>query len=251
MIEIQNLQKRFGKFRAVKDLSLTIQRGEIFGLLGMNGAGKTTTLKILAGILRPTAGTVRLGGYDIERQGTEAKRITGFIPDRPYLYPKLTGREFLYFIADLYALSPKKTEERIDLLMSDYHLTEWENELVENYSHGMKQRLATIAALIHEPQILIVDEPMVGLDPHGAKLLKESLKRYAAQGITILLSTHSLNVAQELSDRLAIMHRGELITEGTFEEIRNQEGSQGSNLEEIFLALTTEAMNNPSESWCM
>ena len=241
MIEITNVTKRYGEFCAVNDLSLTVNDGEIFGFLGVNGAGKTTTLRMLAGILKPTSGTLKIGGFDIERQPREAKSITGFIPDRPYIYAKLTGREFLYFVADLYNVSSEKAEARIDLLLQEYRLTDWQDELVESYSHGMKQRLATCAALIHEPRVLIVDEPMVGLDPHGAKLLKEQLRKYANAGMSILLSTHSLNVAEEVSDRLAIIHRGRIIALGTLKEIRERTGREKEDLEQIFLEITTQA----------
>ena len=248
MIEIEHVTKRYGSFCAVNDLSITVKPGEIFGFLGVNGAGKTTTLRMLAGVLKPTSGRIRIGGFDIESQSQEAKKITGFIPDRPYLYAKLTGREFLYFVADLYLVDPIHAETRIDQLLGAYHLNDWQNELVESYSHGMKQRLATCAALVHEPKVLIVDEPMVGLDPHGAKLLKKSLRDYANAGMSILLSTHSLNVAEEVSDRLAIIHQGKIITEGTMSEIRAFAGEHTKDLENIFLELTSESYSPYEES---
>ncbi len=241
MIELEHVTKRYGDFRAVDDLCLKVEPGEVFGFLGVNGAGKTTTLRMLAGILKPTAGIIRIGGFDMERDPRQAKAITGFIPDRPYLYSKLTGREFLYFVADLYSVPAARAEERIDLLLAEYKLVEWQDELVESYSHGMKQRLATCSALIHEPKVLIVDEPMVGLDPHGAKLFKQQLRRYASEGLSVLLSTHSLNVAEEVSDRLAIVHRGRLIAIGTLKEIRERTGRGEGDLEAIFIELTTQA----------
>jgi ABC-2 type transport system ATP-binding protein len=241
MIEIEHVTKRYGDFCAVDDLSLTVQPGEVFGFLGVNGAGKTTTLRMLAGILKPSHGVLRIGGFDIERQPREAKSITGFIPDRPYMYAKLTGREFLYFVSDLYSVPQEQAEQRVYSLLTDYKLTEWQDELIESYSHGMKQRLATCAALVHEPKVLIVDEPMVGLDPHGARLLKQQLRKYAEAGMSILLSTHSLNVAEEVSDRLAIIHRGKLIALGTLKEIRERSGRDKEDLEEIFLEMTTQA----------
>lgn len=240
-IELDHVTKKYGDFLAVNDLSLKVNEGEIFGFLGVNGAGKTTTLRMLSGILKPTSGRLSLCGFNVETQPELAKGITGFIPDRPYIYAKLTGREFLYFVSDLYQVPSKEVDSRIDELLSEYRLMEWQDELVESYSHGMKQRLATCAALVHRPRVLIVDEPMVGLDPHGAKLLKESLRKYASQGMSILLSTHSLNVAEEVSDRLAIIHRGRLITSGTLKEIREQTGRMKEDLEEIFLELTTHA----------
>lgn len=241
MVEIQNLVKRYGTFCAVNDLSLTIEPGEIFGFLGVNGAGKTTTLKILAGLLRPTSGRVLINGRDVSHDPIEVKKITGYIPDRPHLYPKLTGREFLYFMADLYRLPHPRAEERAEDLLREYGLLEWQDELIESYSHGMKQRLATCAGVLHEPRILIVDEPMVGLDPHGARMLKDSLREYARSGMSVLLSTHSLNVAEEVSDRLAIIHRGTLLASGTLPEIRHQYGGFSEGLEQMFLSMTSNA----------
>jgi ABC-2 type transport system ATP-binding protein len=238
MIEVQDLRKRYGTFQALKGISFSIASGEIFGFLGVNGAGKTTTLKILAGILQPTSGAAYIGGFSLRDDPSKAKGLTGFIPDRPHLYPKLTGREHLYFVADLYRVAPSDAERRIDELLDNYALVEWQDELIESYSHGMKQRLATCAALVPRPKVLIVDEPMVGLDPHGAKLLKDSFRRYAGEGMSILLSTHSLNVAEEVSDRIAIIHRGELLDTGTVEEIRGRTGLTDSGLEQMFLQMT-------------
>ncbi|RMG44456.1 MAG: ABC transporter ATP-binding protein [Candidatus Dadabacteria bacterium] len=241
LIEIENVSKQYGSFKAVNDISLDVYSGEIFGFLGVNGAGKTTTLRMLAGVLRPTAGRIRLGGFDIEEEPLKAKAITGYIPDRPYIYSKLTGREFLYFIADLYSMDKKEAEESIDKYLAEYSLVEWQDELIESYSHGMRQRLATCAALIHKPKILIIDEPMVGLDPHGAKLLKDCMRRYAREGMAIMLSTHSLNVAEEVSDRIAIIHKGSILTVGTLDEIRSQTGGFNDGLESMFLQLTSQA----------
>lgn len=240
MIEVDAVTKRYGDFTAVNNLTFEVMPGEIFGFLGVNGAGKTTTLRMLAGILQPTSGDIQLGGVAMREHPARCKAITGYIPDRPYLYNKLTGRELLYFVADLYSVETQKAERNIDQLLSDYSLREWEDELVENYSHGMKQRLATCAALVHEPRILIVDEPMVGLDPHGAKLLKESLRRYAKAGMSILLSTHSLNVAEEVSDRLAIINKGSLIAIGTLDDIKARASNASQDLEAIFLELTAK-----------
>lgn len=238
MIEIENVTKQYGKFCAVNNISLSVRPGEIFGFLGVNGAGKTTTLKMLAGILKPTSGRIRIGEFDISEQPEQAKAITGYIPDRPHLYNKLTGREFLYFVSELYRVVLADADERIDALLHEYRLTEWQDELIESYSHGMKQRLATCAALLHRPKVLIVDEPMVGLDPHGAKLLKDSFRQYAKAGMSILLSTHSLNVAEEVSDRLAIIHRGTIVSIGTLSDIKAQAGGSHQDLEEMFLEIT-------------
>jgi ABC-2 type transport system ATP-binding protein len=239
MIVLDKVTKRYGSFCAVNGISLQVRAGEIFGFLGVNGAGKTTTLRMLAGVLMPSEGRLMLGGYDLAEEPIKAKSITGYIPDRPYLYPKLTGREFLYFCADLYRVNQRHAEERIDQLLRDYTLLDWQDALIESYSHGMKQRLATCGALVHQPAILIVDEPIVGLDPHGARLLIESLKRYAREGMCILLSTHSLHVAEEVCDRLAIIHHGSLLTVGTLAEIRQANNVTHDRLEHVFIQLTS------------
>lgn len=239
MITLKNVTKSYGSFVAVNDVSLEIHPGEIFAFLGVNGAGKTTTIRMMTGILRPTSGSIFLGGYNLLTDPLQAKAITGYIPDRPNLYPKLTGREFLYFICDIYRMDSREAEKRIDEVLEEYGLVEWQDELVESYSHGMKQRLATCSALVHNPQVLIVDEPMVGLDPHGAKNLKDAFRRYAKAGLTIFLSTHSLNVAEEVADRLAIIQRGSILTTGTLEDIRTLTGKQDEGLEHLFLELTS------------
>ncbi len=238
MIRLENITKRYGSFCAVDSVSLEVNEGEIFAFLGVNGAGKTTTIRMMTGILQPTSGSISICGHSMQDQPEQAKLITGYIPDRPYLYNKLTGREFLYFIADLYLVPPAEAEGRIDDLLKEYGLTQWQDELLENYSHGMKQRVATCAALVHRPKVLIVDEPMVGLDPHGAKLIKDRFKLYARSGMSIFLSTHSLNVAEEIADRIAIIHQGKIITIGTLAEIRELTGRSEQGLEEMFLQLT-------------
>lgn len=242
MITLDHLTKRYGSFSAVDDLSLQLRPGEIFAFLGVNGAGKTTTIRMMTGILQPTAGKIIIGDYDLAEEPEKAKALTGYIPDRPYIYPKLTGREFLYFVADLYSVEADAADRRISALLEDYGLTRWQNELVESYSHGMKQRLATCAALLHQPKVLIVDEPMVGLDPHGAKLLKDRFRSYASEGMTIFLSTHSLNVAEEVADRMAIINQGKLLTVGTLQDIRALTGKHDQRLESMFLELTSPSM---------
>ncbi len=240
MIRIENLSKRYGNFLAVDDLSLTVPAGELFAFLGVNGAGKTTTIRMLTGVLKPTTGNIEIAGFDMAREPELAKASTGYIPDRPYLYNRLTAREYLYFVADLHDVPQSNLNSRIDELLSVYGLTRWEDELIEGFSHGMKQRLSICAALVHEPKVLIVDEPMVGLDPHGAKLLKETFREYAKAGMTILFSTHSLNVAEEVADRLAIVHRGKIVSIGTLSEIKSASGTDNRKLEEIFIELTLE-----------
>ena len=239
MIELVHLTKRYGATVAVDDLSLRVDAGEIFGFLGPNGAGKTTTIRMMMGLLRPTAGRVFLGGHDLAMDHIAAKRLCGFVPDRPHIYEKLTGAEFLDFVAGLYSVPPQAAAIRRDELLEMFDLTEWGTELVESYSHGMKQRLVMAAAMIHAPRLLIVDEPMVGLDPRGARLLKRTFRRLAGEGVTIFMSTHSLEVAEETCDRIGIILQGQLVAVGTLEELRQQTGAHAnSKLESVFLKLT-------------
>ena len=240
MIRITNLTKRFGGFPAVNDISLEVKKGEIFAFLGTNGAGKTTTIRMMTGVLLPTSGSVEIGGYDIQRNPIEAKMLMGVIPDRPYIYGKLTGREFLTFMADLYLVERSVASKRIEELLAVFGLSEWQNELIDGYSHGMKQRLLTCAAQVHNPPVLIVDEPMVGLDPRGAKLLKDTFRAKADAGLTIFMSTHSLPVAEEIADRLAIIRRGQIIAVGTLDDLYAQAKGSVTDLEEIFLQLVEE-----------
>ena len=239
MIELINLTKRYDSTLAVDAINLEVRTGEIFGFLGPNGAGKTTTIRMMMGLLQPTSGSVRLGGYDLAHHGIEAKRMCGFVPDRPHIYEKLTGAEFLDFVAGLYHVPAAVAAERRDQLLEMFDLSQWATELVESYSHGMKQRLVMAAALVHAPRLLIVDEPMVGLDPRGARLLKRTLRQLAHNGVTVFMSTHSLEVAEETCDRIGIINHGQLIAEGTVEELRRQAGSHANaKLEAIFLKLT-------------
>lgn len=240
-ILLENVTKEYGSFKAVNDLSLQVRSGEILGFLGVNGAGKTTTMRMLAGVLFPSSGKITICGHDLQREASEAKALTGYIPDRPYLYAKLTGREYLNFCSDLYGVEKKVAEERTEELLSEYGLTDWQHALIESYSHGMKQRIATCGALIHRPRVLIIDEPIVGLDPHGAKLLKESLRRYAKEGMSIFLSTHSLHVAEEVADTIAIINKGTLLTTGTVTEIIESVESDDKRLESVFIQLTMES----------
>ncbi len=245
-LKVRGLVKHYSSIEAVRGIDLDVRRGEIFGFLGPNGAGKTTTIRTLVGLLRPTAGEIHLGGFPLRDEPVEAKRIVGFIPDRPFLYEKLTGREFLRFIAGLYSVfdgDPEGLEERIGELLEFFQLAEWGTELVEAYSHGMKQRLVMSSALLHEPEIIIVDEPMVGLDPKGARLLKDLFKERVKGGGAIFMSTHTLAVAEELCDRIAIIQEGEIIAEGTLQELRIRAGmgdDEAARLEEVFLKLTTD-----------
>jgi ABC-2 type transport system ATP-binding protein len=237
MIELERLTKRYGAFTAVDGLSLEVARGEIFGFLGPNGAGKTTTIRMMMGLLRPTDGRIRLGGFDLAEQPIEAKRLSGFVPDRPFLYEKLTAVELLRFCADLYEVPPAVCEGRLEKLLGIFDLSEWGDELIESFSHGMKQRLAFAAALLHEPELLVVDEPMVGMDPRGARVLRSLLRSLALGGTTLFLSTHSLEVAEALCDRIGIIQAGRLIASGTLDELRSRAGD-AQRLEEVFLKLT-------------
>ena len=235
MIQIADLTKEYSGRAAVKQLSLNIASGEIVSFLGVNGAGKTTALRMLAGILLPDSGSISVFGHDLRQNPQAAKRISGYIPDRPYLYPRLTAREHLIFCGSIFGIPRKLLSERIDLLLHEFSLTKHADELSESFSHGMKQRLAICVALLHQPKFLVVDEPLVGLDPHGTRHLKEYLRMLAGQGVAILLSTHLLNVAEELAQRVAIIHQAELLRIDTLENIRGDH-----SLEHVFLALTEE-----------
>ncbi|HET8648580.1 MAG TPA: ABC transporter ATP-binding protein [Gemmatimonadales bacterium] len=238
MIRLTDLTKRYGKFTAVNGINLVIPRGELFGLLGPNGAGKTTTLRMIAGILQPTAGTVEIGGIDMQRRPRAAKMRMGYIPDRPFVYDKLTGAEFVRFVASLYGQHGAAVERRIDELLGLFELADWKHELTETYSHGMRQKLIIASALAHRPDVIVVDEPMVGLDPKGARLLKDLFREFVERGGTVLMSTHTLEVAEATCDRIAIIQGGEISAAGTMPELRAQTASEGLTLEELFLKLT-------------
>jgi ABC-2 type transport system ATP-binding protein len=238
MISLIHLTKRFGRLTAVNDVNLDIPRGEIFGFLGPNGAGKTTTIKMMAGILQPTEGTVIIDGKNLAEDPVGAKQVTGFIPDRAFLYEKLSGIEFLQFVGSLYGLDDRRSEARIRELLALFEMGQWGGDLIESYSHGMKQRLVMSAALIHEPKVIVVDEPMVGLDPKGARLVKTIFKALVSKGVSIFMSTHTLVVAEEVCDRIGIIHEGRLIAVGTAYELRQKAGAEKQDLEAVFLKLT-------------
>ena len=238
MISLIHLTKRFGSLLAVNDLSLEIPAGEIFGFLGPNGAGKTTTIKMMAGILEPTAGTIIIDGNDLAIDPVGAKQVTGFIPDRGFLYEKLSGIEFLQFVASLYGLDKARTESRTRELLALFEMDQWAEDPIESYSHGMKQRIVMSAALIHEPKVIVVDEPMVGLDPKGARLVKTIFKSLAGNGVSIFMSTHTLVVAEEMCDRIGIINDGCLIAVGTASDLSQKAGDEAHDLEAVFLKLT-------------
>jgi len=238
MIQVQDLVKSYGSFRAVDGVSLDVAPGQIHGFLGPNGAGKTTAIRMIAGLLKPDAGRITINGHDLAREPVEAKRSLGFIPDRPFIYEKLTAGEFLRFHAGLYGIDGDGLGDRVAEMLGLFELGRWEGELVESFSHGMKQRLVMCAAFLHRPRAVLVDEPMVGLDPRGARLIKQVFKEMSRKGVAILMSTHTLEVAQEMCDRISIILRGKIIARGTVDELRALAGGADDQLTSVFLKLT-------------
>jgi ABC-2 type transport system ATP-binding protein len=237
LIETAHLVKKYGEKVAVDDVSLSIRGGEVFGFLGPNGAGKTTTIKMIVGLLQPTSGTARVAGFDVQSQPLEAKAACGYVPDTPNLYAKLSGRELLRFVGDLYEIKRETVEERIAELMRLFDLAEAQDDLIDSYSHGMKQKAALAAALIHDPRVLVLDEPTVGLDPKSARLIKDMLRQLADRGAAVFLSTHILEIAERMCDRIGIINQGRLVAVGTMDELRAL-GKGERSLEDIFLSLT-------------
>ncbi|MEK9501786.1 ABC transporter ATP-binding protein [Gemmatimonadota bacterium DH-20] len=238
MLRLEGIRKRYGSFTAVDGLDLDVHAGEIFGFLGPNGAGKTTTIRMVAGVLQPTEGRILVDGEDLHRDPERAKRRVGYIPDRPFLYPKLSGGEFLRFVGGLWGYEGDELEARADRLLELFSLSRWKDELVESYSHGMRQKLLISSAFLHEPGLIVVDEPMVGLDPRSARILKDLLRAFADDGGTVFLSTHTLEVAEALCDRIAILQGGQVIARGTMDELRREASAGGAHLEDIFLKVT-------------
>jgi ABC-2 type transport system ATP-binding protein len=238
MIAVHDLVKQYGSFTAVDGITLEVPPGEIHGFLGPNGAGKTTTIRMIAGLLKPTAGRILVNGHDMATSAEGAKASLGFIPDRPFIYEKLTAGEFLRFHAGLYGVDGNGTDERIREMLDLFELARWEHELIESFSHGMKQRLVMSAAFLHRPRAVLVDEPMVGLDPRGARLIKDVFRRMSQHGVAILMSTHTLEVAQEMCDRISIILKGRIIARGTVDELRAMAGGGDPNLTVVFLKLT-------------
>ncbi|MEA2237569.1 MAG: type transport system ATP-binding protein [Thermoanaerobaculia bacterium] len=240
MIEIRNLTKRYGDFTAVDDISLDVARGEIYGFLGPNGAGKTTTIRILAGLSLPSSGSVRVNGLDVTKDGVRVKATIGYIPDRPFLYEKLTGRELLQFVTNLYSREWRDCEARAMDLLAYFGIANWADARIENLSHGMKQKLVIVSALVHDPELLIIDEPMVGLDALAQKQVKLLFRRLAEEKKTVFLTTHTLSVAEAVCDRIAILNRGRIVASGTTSELKNDRA-----LEDVFLELTYDEVTAP------
>jgi ABC-2 type transport system ATP-binding protein len=234
MIELRNMTKRFGTFTAVDNVSLKIEKGEFFGFLGPNGAGKTTTIKMMTGLYRPTSGSCVINGFDIQQAPLRAKRSFGYVPDQPYIYEKLTGREFLYFIGGLYDIDLDLLDEKIDLLSETFDLGKFIDKRADEYSQGMRQRIVLSSALLHDPRVLVIDEPLIGLDPRSARLVKDTLKRMTQEGMTIFMSTHLLEIVEELCGRIAIIKEGRII----HEQVQGASRSFDGQLEAIFLELT-------------
>ena len=239
MIEIENITKRFGEKTAVSGLSITVPPGEFFAFLGPNGAGKTTTIKMITGLLRPDSGRVCVCGSDVVQEPVAAKANLSYVPDQPHLYDKLTGREFLSFIGRMYRIEPEQMQFKMDYLADVLSLHEFMDQLAEEYSHGMKQRMVIAGALMHDPNVIVVDEPMVGLDPKSARVVKDLLRDLSNDGVAVFMSTHTLAVAEELADQIAIISHGKLVAHGTIEELHEVSGGE-TGLEESFLRLTAE-----------
>ena len=237
MIEIKNLVKKFGDLTAVNDITLKVGRGEFFAVLGPNAAGKTTVIRILAGLLKPTSGTAFIAGFNIQTDPLEARRRLAYVPDLPFLYDKLTPWEFFRFTGQLFHMSESHIESASRELIPRFHLEPFISKPIEGLSHGTKQRVAIVSALLHDPEILVIDEPMVGLDPQHARVVKDIFKERTRAGMTIFLSTHQLSVAEEMADRIGIIHQGKLVAVGTGDELRKQSGERGA-LEEVFLHVT-------------
>ena len=237
LIETLDLAKRFGDKVAVDKVNLQVRAGEIFGFLGPNGAGKTTTIKMIVGLLQPTSGAVRVAGHDVQTEPLAAKAASGFVPDAPNLYTKLSARELLHFVGELYDVEPVMVERRIEELLRLFDLTAAADDLIDSYSHGMRQKVSLAAALVHDPRVLVLDEPTVGLDPKSARLIKDLLRQLAQRGAAVFLSTHILEIAERMCDRIGIINRGALVAVGTMDELRAM-GQGTSSLEDMFLSLT-------------
>lgn len=247
MIEFQQVSRSYGDKVAVDNLDLRVAAGELYSLLGHNGAGKTTALKMLVGLIRPGSGVVRVGGHDVVSETREATALIGYVPDQPFLYDKLSGREVLQFIARMYGMDGRAAASAIEREVARFELAEFVDELTETYSHGMKQRTVFASALLHAPRVVVVDEPMVGLDPHSMRLVKDLLQWEASQGMCVLMSTHTLAAAEEISHRVGIMNQGRLLFDGTVGQLRERFGAQHQTLESMYLAMTERRGPRPRD----
>ena len=247
MIELAHLVKKFGDLVAVNDLSLTVNRGEFFAVLGPNAAGKTTTIKIIVGLIKPTAGSARVCGFDVQSEPLEVRRRLAYVPDFPFLYDKLTPWEFIRFTGQMFRMDEARLRSNANALIARFNLGDYVGKPIEGLSHGTRQRVAIVSALLHDPEVFVIDEPMVGLDPHHARVVKDVLKERSLQGMTVFLSTHQLSVAEEMADRIGIIHQGRLVAVGTREELRQRSGESGP-LEKTFLALTAQEANVKEET---
>lgn len=245
MIELDHLVKKFGDITAVNDITLTIGRGEFFSMLGPNSAGKTTTIKMMTGLIKPTSGSARICGFDVQKQPLEARRRLAYVPDYPFLYDKLTGWEFFRFTGQLFQVDSARIEKNARELVQRFHLTEFADRALEGLSHGTRQRIAIVSALLHDPDVLVIDEPMVGLDPQHARVVKDVLKERSLAGMTVMVSTHQLSIAEEMADRIGIIYNGEFIAIGSREELRQRSGAS-AGLEDIFLSITARANGAPA-----
>ena len=246
MIELTNLTKQFGDLTAVNNVSLTVPQGEFFCVLGPNAAGKTTTIKMITGLIRPTSGTVKVAGFDVQEEPLEVRKRLSYVPDFPFLYEKLTPWEFIRFIGQLYCMPEENIQKASEELIPRFNLEPFLRKPIEGLSHGTRQRIAIVAALMHEPDVFVIDEPMVGLDPHHARVVKDTLKERSKEGMTVFLSTHQLSVAEQVGDRIGIINLGRFVAIGTPDELRNRSGADGV-LEDAFLAITREAANLSEE----
>jgi len=247
MIELKHIVKKFGDLVAVNDLTLTVRRGEFFAVLGPNAAGKTTTIRILTGLIKPTSGTTQVAGFDVQTHPLEVRQRLAYVPDFPFLYDKLTPWEFIRFTGQMFRMDDAALQSKAAVLISRFNLESYLHKPIEGLSHGTRQRVAIVSALLHDPEVFVIDEPMVGLDPHHARVVKDVLKERTLTGMTVFLSTHQLSVAEEMADRIGIIHQGKLIAVGTREELRRQSGATGA-LEQTFLALTAQEANVVEET---
>ena len=238
ILHIDNITKKFGSVVAVDNLAITLDDGELFGFIGPNGAGKTTTIKMIVGLLRPDMGTITIDGNNIVEKPREAKKLIGYIPDNPYIYDRLTGREFLELVGSLYGMERNVIQERIDFLFDLFSIEDWGDDFAAEYSHGMRQKVILASAIMHDPKLVVIDEPMVGLDPQSQRLVKNILKKLTEQGITVFMSTHTLSVAEELCTKIGIIHKGKLLKIGTLDKLRSDAKMENKSLEELFVKLT-------------